>query len=153
MNYGNPYYMGNAAQQMMTTYPFSYQAPPVQPIQPTGAQMPPQQPQTQPYDFIGKYVNSYEEVKDAPFIENTMIFLDAEHDRVYVKKISEEGVPQINVLGLTDIQTPIQTQVSNEQPVEVSVDKKIENAINDLSKKFEEKINEVKKEVKITKSF
>lgn len=156
MNYGNPYYIGNTAQQM-AAFPYTYQQG-VQPMMPQNqpaVQAPAQAPvqQTNSYDFVGKYINSYEEVKNAPFVDNTMIYLDTEHDRIYIKKINDDGVPQINVLGLTDIQTPMQTQELNLQPNEDLEEQKLNKIINEVNKKIDEKINEIKKEIKVSKSF
>jgi hypothetical protein len=135
----------------MMTFPYSYQ----QPVPQNQVQAPAQQP-VPTYDFIGKYVKSYDEVKNSSFLENTMIYLDTEHDRIYIKKISDEGVPQINVLGLTDIQSPIQTQEltdSSVQSVEVDVNQQIENLTNSITKKIDEKFNEIKKDMKTIKGF
>lgn len=107
------------------------------------------------YDFVGKYVKSYDEVKNAPFEDKTCIYLDIEHDRVYIKEITKDGVPKINVLGLMDIQNAT-TAEQTQQPIEPTltlseVEIKIANATKELADKFEKRLKAL--EDKMQKNF
>ena len=109
------------------------------------------------YDFVGKYVKSYDEVKNAPFEDKTCIYLDTEHDRIYIKEITKDGVPKINVLGLMDIQnastTPIeQPQQSSEPTITLAeIEEKISAATKEIADKFEKRLKTL--EDKVQKSF
>ena len=108
------------------------------------------------YDFVGKYVKSYDEVKNAPFEDKTCIYLDTEHDRIYIKEINHDGVPNINVLGLKDIQNTIQTtnvEQSVQQPSITLADIEAKNAqaLKEISDKFEKRIKTL--EDKVQKNF
>ena len=113
-----------------------------------------QLPVQEPYDYIGKYVKSYDEVKTAPFGDKTCIYLDTEHDRIYIKEINKDGVPQVHAFGLVDIQ-----QVSNSNdavaPVEnqVDIDEKVSTAIDKVTKDFEKRLKTLEDKVNIQKNF
>ena len=135
----NPYYIGtsgfnpSAYAQPMQNYPFSG------------------------YNFVGKYVKSYDEVKNAPFEDKTCIYLDTEHDRIYIKEITRDGVPNINVLGLVDIQNvPMPAPEQPTEPIAPSitieeVEKIVMNATKDIVDKFEKRIKTL--EDKVQKNF
>ena len=109
------------------------------------------------YDFVGRYVKSYDEVKNAPFEEKTCIYLDTEHDRIYIKEITKEGVPNINVLGLMDIQNIPTTSIeqivqSTEQSVTLAeVEELNARALKEITDKFEKRIKTL--EDKVQKNF
>lgn len=86
------------------------------------------------YDFVGKYVGSYDDVKNAPFADQTVLYVDADHDRIYIKEISKDGSPIINVLGICDVQQNKQTE-----------DKKDDwaDSVNESIEKINKKINEL----------
>lgn len=88
------------------------------------------------FDFVGRYVTSYEEVKSAPFNEQACIYLDTTNDRVYIKELTKDGVPSINVLGLVDIQAP------KESAQEVKEDTSLEKIINELQT-LTKRVNEI----------
>lgn len=88
------------------------------------------------FDFVGRYVTSYEEVKSAPFNEQTCIYLDTTNDRVYIKELTKDGVPSISVLGLVDVQAP------KESAQETKEDTSLEKIMNELQT-LTKRVNEI----------
>lgn len=158
-NYLTPSY--NSNNMGLPTYNYGQQYNPYTPISSQLqnsqiSQYQSQQISQEPYDYIGKFVKSYDEVKVAPFGDKTCVYLDMEHDRIYIKEISKEGVPQVHAFGLVDIQ-----QVSNSSetavsaPIEnsVDIDEKVSTAINKVTKDFEKRIKTLEDKVNIQKNF
>jgi hypothetical protein len=149
----NPYYIGGMANynpnflgQPQNTFAQPY----VNPVQATNNYS------GNNYDFVGKYVKSYDEVKNAPFEDKTCIYLDTEHDRVYIKEVTSEGVPKVNVLGLMDIQNIPATPEKDAEPTEPSMSKsEIEDLVKHHTTEVTERIEKRLKtlEDKVQKNF
>ena len=86
-----------------------------------------------------------------------LFYLDTEHDRIYIKEITKEGVPNINVLGLMDIQNIPTTSIEQAvQPTEpgitlAEVEELNARALKEITDKFEKRIKTL--EDKVQKNF
>jgi hypothetical protein len=148
MNYSNQFYGGYNPYYQPYSYP--YQSPFTQPIQNQPAQTQQGQVQNIPqYDFVGNFVKSYDEVRSIN-PDQTMVFLDKENDKIYIKRINEKGTPETNVFNLTEVNDNIKT--SEEQPKQrvekENVDEKINKAIETVSREFNDRLIEIEKRIK-----
>ena len=68
------------------------------------------------YDFYGVQVRSFEEAKNYPYCcEKPLFLLDAQNEKVYIKKI-ENGIPSVISYELREIkENTVQTVQKNEQ--------------------------------------
>lgn len=139
-NYQNPYFNGMG---QMNYYPYT-------PYQQT--QQPAQQPVQQPvynrtetnYDFQGNYVKSYEEAKNAPYTDKTMVYLDTENDKIYIKRINEKGTPETNVYLITIPKDEVKTN----EKVEVDYEKMFKQEISSFKKEYDNKISTLEDKIK-----
>lgn len=136
-NYQNPYFMG-AGQVPPYSYPYS-------PYQSNMAQQPlntnNQTFKQMNYDFQGNYVKSYEEAKNAPYTDKTMVYLDTENDKIYIKRINEKGTPETNVYLIT---SPIDETSTKEN-------KKMENSfkqeLDEMRKNYDSRIANLEQQI------
>lgn len=71
------------------------------------------------YDFYGVQVRSFEEAKNYPYCcEKPLFLLDAQNEKVYIKKI-ENGIPSVISYELKEIKE--NTQVKEEKKEEINV--------------------------------
>lgn len=71
------------------------------------------------YDFYGVQVRSFEEAKNYPYCcEKPLFLLDAQNEKVYIKKI-ENGIPSVITYEMKEIKE--NTQVKEEKKEEVVV--------------------------------
>lgn len=93
------------------------------------------------YDFQGNYVKSYEEAKNAPYTDKTMVYLDTENDKIYIKRINEKGTPETNVYLIT---SPIDETNTKEN-------KKMENSfkqeLDEMRKNYDNRIASLEQQI------
>lgn len=97
------------------------------------------------FDFVGNYVKSYEEVKNSPYTDKTVVYIDRDNDKLYIKKINEKGIPETSVFLVT---LPQETTKN----IEEKDDNSFMNTIEELKKDYNEKIEALKNQIKELKS-
>ena len=97
------------------------------------------------YDFYGVQVRSFEEAKNYPYCcEKPLFLLDAQNEKVYIKKI-ENGIPSVISYELKEIKenTPVKEEKKEEviiPQIDFSTEfQKIKEELKqDMKKQFEE---------------
>ena len=142
-NYASPYFIGQPNQNMnpYAYQPFNYQQQPQ-------VQQPPQQSNSNHtnYDFHGNFVTSYEQVKTSPFNDKTMVYLDTANDKMYIKRISDKGIPETQVFGLTAVEKNENNNI-NTTTNTTQQKSNIENELKTLQKKYDTEIEALKKQI------
>lgn len=107
-------YNGQRFQPMIPQ--FNYQQPQM-PMQQMGVQNVPQYVEPTPnYDFYGVQVRSFEEAQKYPYCcEKPLFLLDAQNEKVYIKKI-ENGIPSVVSYEMKEIKE--NTVQNNENKIE-----------------------------------
>lgn len=142
-NYGNPYYMGVGQQ------PYNYSN--FQPYQNTNmAQVPNNMSNQQfikqtTYDFQGNYVKSYEEAKNSPYTDKTMVYIDTENDRIYIKRINEKGTPQTDVYNISQAKDE-KKNIDKEK--QFDLENKFNLVLSNLKEEYDNKISVLEKQIK-----
>lgn len=149
-NYQNPYYMNAYGYQYNP-----YQNNMTQPInnmqntaQPTQTSVP-QTNQRNNYDFQGNYVKSFEEAKNSPYTDKTMVYLDTENDKIYIKRINEKGTPETNVYLIT---SPIDDIKVKEEFKNNKSEENLKQEIVKLKKEYDDKISNLQQQIKEIKT-
>ena len=152
MNNFPNYMAGGRFQPMMQPYNYQPMAQvPQYPIQPIGGgqNVPQMVEPTIDYDFYGVQVKSFEEAQKYPYCcEKPLFLLDAQNEKVYIKKI-ENGIPSVTSFDLKEIKenTVQKNEVKKEQKEESKVPQfdfagefqKIKQELKeDMKKQFEE---------------
>ena len=115
------------------------------------------------YDFYGVQVRSFEEAKNYPYCcEKPLFLLDAQNEKVYIKKI-ENGIPSVISYELKEIkENTVQTVQKNEQLEEKQEPKidfsaefqKIRQELKeDMQKQFQELKTTHENEIKSNKKW
>lgn len=112
-------YNGQRFQPMIPQ--FNYQQPQM-PMQQMGVQNLPQYVEPTPnYDFYGVQVRSFEEAQKYPYCcEKPLFLLDAQNEKVYIKKI-ENGIPSVVSYEMKEIKE--NTVQNNENKIEPQEEK------------------------------
>lgn len=112
-------YNGQRFQPMIPQ--FNYQQPQM-PMQQMGVQNLPQYIEPTPnYDFYGVQVRSFEEAQKYPYCcEKPLFLLDAQNEKVYIKKI-ENGIPSVVSYEMKEIKE--NTVQNNENKIEPQEEK------------------------------
>lgn len=157
MNYSNQYYGGYTSPyyQPYTTYPYQSLYNQMQMQQNPQNQQAQMQTNnvnnTSQYDFIGNFVKSYDEVRNIN-PDQTMVFLDKENDKIYIKRINEKGTPETSVFNLTEVNDKIkgkeEKQKDKEQKEEINIDEKINKAIEEATARFQTRLEELEKKIR-----
>lgn len=151
-NYQNPYFNGVGQMPYYPYTPYQNNSQPVQqPVQPTVQQPTFGRTETN-YDFQGNYVKSYEEAKNAPYTDKTMVYLDTENDKIYIKRINEKGSPETSVYLITEPTDEIKTNEKNTDNT-VDLEKTFKEEISNLKREYDIKLSNMQEQIKGMKNI
>lgn len=139
-----PNYVGQRFQPMMqpTMQPFNYQ--------PMMAQMQNVPQMVEPsinYDFYGVQVKSFEEAQKYPYCcEKPLFLLDAQNEKVYIKKL-ENGIPSVISYEMKEIKenTPIKEEKKEENQIQqIDFSAELQKIRQELKEDMQKQMQELK---------
>ena len=75
-----------------------------------------------------------------------MVYLDTANDKMYIKRISDKGIPETQVFGLTAVEKNENNNISTTTNT-TQQKSNIENELKTLQKKYDTEIEALKKQI------
>jgi hypothetical protein len=145
-----PNFMGQRYPAMQPMQNYNFQ-PMAQVPQIQAQQMPSMPPVVEPvinYDFYGVQVKSFEEAQKYPYCcEKPLFLLDAQNEKVYIKKIDQNGIPSVMSYEIKEIKENTVQAVQKNEQLEEKKEPEID-FLGELSKMKEELTKQFTQEIK-----